>query len=1401
MKNRRALRSVATLSAFGLVLQLVVPPMAWASHTLPGGTSPGRPDDSGGEQEPSNNPSEEDQEAQDDVDPVDLHRGDFTLSREDVVLPGRGLSIAFARRYRSQSAYNGPLGYGWDFSYNRRLYKLDSGNMVWLSGANRQDEFAYDAQTGTYAPPPGVYVSLVQNVDGTWTLTDAHGQEQRYDADGKLTAIVDRNGNTLSFAYDPAGRLPIEGPSDYFVNQTTGVIARDFRLTTMTDPAERQLVFTYNADGRIETITDWTSRTWRYTYDADGYLTQVTTPATPEFPQGTTTTYTYTADHNLETITDAKNQVYLTNAYEATTDQLTSQTYGTGTSRIIYGEDANGNATADVTDRRGFRTLYIFDEAGHITQIEQFTDGDPPGEPPSYITTYAYNADGERIQTVLPRGNSIEWTYDSANPDPKSRGNLLELRRKPLPGSTEPDLVTSFTYETQFNQIKTLTDPRGNVTTYTYDYELDPGDPDYGEAGNLVKITYPTVDNITPTVRFTYTSFGQLETITDPNGNVTTYTYNTNGYLSTITQGFGTPQAATTTLLPDSIGNITSIKNANNASTLFAYNALNQLMQVTAPVPFNFQTYYTYDANGNLIQIDRQAVTTPPGPRPQPGFVDPEDDWQSTVYTYTLLDRLETITNDLSDVTRFAYDANGNRTSITDPLSRLTSYDYDERDLLMTVTDAATPAGLTQYTYDANGHLTTITDANTNPTTYAYDDFDRLEQTTYADSSFETYAYDEASNLIQKITPENQLLDYVYDALNRLREKHAPEETTTYTYDAGSRLATAEDADAKLTYTYDALNRVTQVVTDPFTPNVPTTTVRYGYDKVGNRTTLRYPNNLTLTSTYDALNRLDVIRIGATLLGDYDYDALSRRTRLARASGVLTTTYTYDAINRLLQVFHDAPGAMSPEAEALAEVPELTTDAEDTGVLSPPSTLNSQLTVDGGRWSVDASASQTLVDSTIAYTYDEVGNRKDRVDASGLHLYTYDALDQLTGANYPEGFAVGDTTYTYDAVGNRTRVNSTPYSPNSLNQYTQVGPTPLTWSPNGNLTNDGSNTYTYDSENRLTSAIPASGSVSFTYDPFGRRLSKTTTTGTTRFLYDGDQLIADTTSTGSITQLYLYGPGLDEPLLMTRGSQRYFYLADGLGSITALTSLSGQTVESYTYDVYGRPLQPSTLGNRFRFTGREYDAETQLYYYRARYYHPTLGRFVSRDPLTWGPNDPRIFTGYTLDNRIQSFLPLTPEIQDVQSPLMTFTERNVLQIAGSLSLLQHPYLYVANNPVNRTDPLGLWYIDFNFGVGSPWFIGGTGGIIISPEGIYGYAGGGLVTPGPSGSLTWSPMDVVEGWTGGIQFVGGISYQGGYSFAQEDGEFGEIGLGWPLGLAATIYYVDELWQWPWEQDKK
>src|SRR6266478_3776197 len=237
--------------------------------------------------------------------------------------------------------------------------------------------------------------------------------------------------------------------------------------------------------------------------------------------------------------------------------------------------------------------------------------------------------------------------------------------------------------------------------------------------------------------------------------------------------------------------------------------------------------------------------------------------------------------------------------------------------------------------------------------------------------------------------------------------------------------------------------------------------------------------------------------------------------------------------------------------------------------------------------------------------------------------YGYDAASQLTGINYALGSnTLGNLTYAYDLEGRRTGVGGsyartgTPQaasaaSYNVNNQLTQWKGASLAYDANGNLTSDGTNTYTWNARNQLVT-ISGGASASFQYDPFGRRVSKTIA-GMTQYLYDGANPVQEISGTTASANL-LTG-GVDEYFQRTDLAGARSFLTDALGSTLALSDSTGTLQTQYTFEPFGNT---STTGAAttysFAYAGRELDA-TGLYFYRARYYSPTLQRFISEDPI------------------------------------------------------------------------------------------------------------------------------------------------------------------------------------------
>lgn len=682
--------------------------------------------------------------------------------------------------------------------------------------------------------------------------------------------------------------------------------------------------------------------------------------------------------------------------------------------------------------------------------------------------------------------------------------------------------------------------------------------------GHVTRYAYDSDNNIT-------TAAAQLD-----NGSyaVTTYTYNSFGEPLTVTDALGN----TTSNGYDQAGNLTSITTpapdgqTPGSTTQFRYDLQGQLTRIIDPLGHVTTVAYTPegyiqsigDAQGNTsryeydVRGNRIATTDAIG--------------QRTSFAYDLGNRLVSITYPNQTSVLYGYDYRSRRASVTDQNGKVTTYTYDDTDHLLSVTDAA--SNTTSYSYDSEGNLLTITDALGRTTGFAYNAFGWVTQTLFPSNRVETYGYDAIGNLTSKTDRKGQTIVYLYDALNRLSHKVYPDSSSVeYVYDLVGKLEQLTDPTGSYGFSYDNMGRLTGTTTQYSFLTGQTFTEAYSYDAASNRKSFTSPDGSSNQYGYDSLNRLkDLTSSWAGRFG-FSYDSLSRRTAMTRPNGI-GTSYNYNAVSQLLSVLH--------------------------GPTTGP--------IDGA-----------------SYIYDNAGNRRSRWNArTGVaDGYTFDEIYQLTrvveGANTME-------QYSYDQAGNRlSSLTTTGWNYNSSDQLETAPSASYSYDYNGNTISkvdaSGTTGYVWDVENRLTQvALPGDGGVvSFKYDPAGRRIQKNAPSGVTNFLYDGADIVAEYSSSGVLTAKYTQGIGNDEPLAMNRQGTTVFYNSDGLGSVTSLTDVTGALTNSYTYDSFG--IQTNTAGaffNPFRYTGREWDSETGLYYYRARYYDPSRGRFLSEDPIGWG---------------------------------------------------------------------------------------------------------------------------------------------------------------------------------------
>ena len=878
--------------------------------------------------------------------------------------------------------------------------------------------------------------------------------------------------------------------------------------------------------------------------------------------------------------------------------------------------------------------------------------GEPiqPGAPPGDFSTIVQNDDGTfartmkngtqihfdengfHTSTVDRNGNTTKYTYDSNGllttiTDPVGLVTTLSYQNGMLSSVTDPaNRVTTFQHDANGNLTKII-DPDGSEYSYTYDNkhlmtsETDPNgnkhEINYSFAGRFQSMDFAdgSSKQLSPSIEKGLVDISKGEgdsvenpapnvlasevnsTVTDGNGNVTTINTDNFGGVTASTDNCclgrinnternddGLPtkitraDGAVTTNTYDGNGNLlTSTAESIGATTQFTYDPeFNQVTSITDPN--GNKTTITYDANGNPIEV-----------------VDAFDN--KTTQTYNSQGLLTSVTNPIGNTTIFTYDNNGNLEKITDPLSNVstletdeagnviksidakgnaTQFSYDDMNRLVQTMDANN--NVTKYSYDANGNLTQVIYANNNVTSFAYDSMDRLVTNTDPLGKSDTFTYDGNGNLVTTTDRKGQTINFQYDSINQLIKKTLPGNlVTNFSYDLTGNLKSVTDPDSKLAFTYDGVDRLTSVATTG-SPNQPNVTINYTYDLNGNRKTMIDSLTGTTNYLYDALNSVTGITNPANQSVSFDYDSLSRRTLTTLPNGV-TTDVAYDANNQLASLQHKR-GA-------------------------------------------------TII-SSFGYSYDDVGNRtsmnttRTGVTVNNNLNYVYDDIYQLTQATRPL-LTQSDETFSYDSLGNRLSsdgqtTNSTIGTANRLLDDTTFA---YNYDDNGNLiqkvdkATNATTTYTYDAENQLIQISMPNGIVAkYRYDGLGRRIEKDVDGTITRYVYDKEDILMEFDGSNSKIVSYTHGLGIDEPLIMERDGSSFFYHTDGLGSITDLTDSSGAISQSYVYDSFGNiDQQVGFTVNPYTYTGREFDPESGLYYYRARYYNAEAGRFINEDPI------------------------------------------------------------------------------------------------------------------------------------------------------------------------------------------
>jgi RHS repeat-associated protein len=1142
--------------------------------------------------------------------------------------PSRGPSVHFQATYNHRETFQpavftySNLGPKWTFNW--LSYVQDDPASPSASATVYAQGGGYDIYTGfsggSYAPDRKTRAVLVRTQtspiryehrlpDGTVEVFSQSDGASTSPRRIFLTELRDPLGQTLTFTYD--GSLRLVAATDA-LGQVSTVSYEDtdpLKITKVTDPFGRFATFQYTG-GKLTRITDVIGLNSDFAYQTGDFINGLTTPyGTTTFAHGVVGANTWAEMTDAlggkerveygwsEVLPQTEPAANVPTGFTLQNEMLWNylSLHWTKRAMMFY--------PGDQTKAR--QTKWLIDQASNYVVNVPHSRKEPlenrvwyayPGQTLSGYTgsvslpskvarvlddgqtqlrQYEYNVKGMTIRKIDPVGREVINVYGANNvPDSTAATgtgiDLLQTKVKNLANPDGWDVTSSSTYNAQ-GQPLTITDAAGQILTYAYDGQ-----------GRIQTVTTPPRAGITEERTTTYTYdpvTGDVASVTGPGGVTITYTYDADGRLRTTADSE------------------------------------------------NYTLTHDYD------DLDRQTrVTYPDG-----------------TYEETIYDRLNPVRrrDRLSRWTHIFYDALQRVVSTRDPEGRMVRQDWC-----------------------SCGDIERLIDANGNPTSWEKDIQGRTVRELRADGSNKEFTYEEKSGRLKKIKDaKGQETHFTYSLDDKLlqtsyvnAEYSTPPLTWSYTDpatgapDAYGRVRQMTDGTGTTTYGFHPTSGTLSpgagqlaTVDGPY----PNDTITHTYDELG-RAASRTMNGATTTWVYDQQGRLSSI---GDPIGIFTYTYVGNSGRVATATypNGQTSSYAYLPVSqdlRLQEIHHRKPDTTTLNRftytyDKAGNILTWTQQAD----ANPPSAYDFEY--DRADQLRSATYRTTGAPPTILkryrYAFDPAGNRTVEQIDNAVTTATYESMNRLVSrqpggvlsfegtVSEPATVVVGGLPATVtgqDAFKGTTPVSSgtgqvavqaTDASGNvRTNTYevTQAGATnALAYDANGNLTSDGTRFYDWDAANRLLRVTEGANTlVTFTYDASGRRSSKSASGNTTTYVYDDAHLLEERPAAGT-TKRYVQGSGIDMPLAHVTSGAPTYYVADHLGSVARTTTAAGMPGLGREYDPWGNPLAGATTSG-LAFTGREWDAESGLMYYRARYFSPTFGRFLSEDPLGTfdGPN-------------------------------------------------------------------------------------------------------------------------------------------------------------------------------------
>ena len=1156
------------------------------------------------------------------AEPVNVQNGSMRREETDIIVSCPGIPLAFTRTYDSAGDPAGTLGPKWRHSYEWSLTTtntlfLDQTNMwaVLETGDGRALWFQQDTN-GLFSAPFDCAWRLA-NSNGEWDVTTENNLTYHLDTNGVLQTVHDLWGNSVSVQYDVFAGPPIVASVQHNNGQRLNFIYIGGRLVQVqVYNGNFAASFAYNAQGELNNATrsvDSGIATTRYTYATSSGLEHCLTEAVD--PAGNTFTWTYQ--------TNSLGQARCVESWVGTNYLKTTLQY----------DAVEPNSTTVHYERDGQTIQYLYRYDPLVKRVTQVRGPEAAG-----FTAWNQSQKGVWREPD-DDGNVVTETANDMQSDGwLSTALQFDDRHNPtnaaLGYSAPAADAWSFGWHPDWNTLTSVSDPENHRTAFEY------------ANGRVTRASVYWDDSNSYDTTLGYKDNGLLAAITNANGHWVRFGYDDYGRLDRVESQIG----AIATFSNNILGRVVSASlpgTGGPRTTHFDVNSLGWVNSVQ--YPSGLTERFWYDEIGNLTNHVDVAGRT-------------------NRYTYAptrkLTSSVRVLANGSAVTNRIEYGSQFDVFRLRDAKNRaVESYAIDLQGRVTSVTNLEGQS--MSLTYRVGKYVDSVTRFDGTTVTNGYDSGGRLASVTYPDST-STFTYYK-NGLPHTAVNETCAVANTWDAAGRLTEVQVtgllPDPLT-------------------VDYDRDPVGNATSVA------NVAGTTA-YAYDAAERLTVIQPAAGGSFQFAYNTNNGLvaSMTNSGTGVNASYEYDIMDRVTNIVWRNGsndvLRSFDYQYNAAGLVTNLVRIGPGQHTAVAYDYDSLDRLVSEANDDGVT---------LSVSGWSYDLVGNRTQKTRDNlTVNYTNAANGNRllgwtatssnafADilQVDVSGASsetIGTNDALGQLWVSNavaqtpymswssfWLSAVPVQSGTQTFvaavgDAAGN------VGYATNTIlvrvvtgGQYTYSDAgcvTGIVYSGSG-FSNAVS--LAWNGQYQLTGV--STGGVlaeAYGYDAAGRRAWTFDGMVTNYHLYDGAQVLADLDATGGVVRSYVWGPGVDNLLAMTVGAGSnavtYYPITDRLGTLHALANGSGKIVEQYRFDAWGRvlgisdgdgkPLAKSAVGNRYLWQGREYSWATGFYYFRARWYDPVTGRWLSNDPLG---------------------------------------------IAGGLN----QYVFCANNPVNFRDPFGL----------------------------------------------------------------------------------------------------------------